>query len=335
MQIKKPQPLVSIAVCTYNGGKYLTRQLDTLVNQTYPNLEIVVLDDGSTDTTWGILKEYESNYTFFTAIQNPENLGYVKNFEKALGICNGDYIALSDQDDLWALDKIEKQMAAIGDHLLVYHDSHFIDEKDEDLEKGMTDIINLYHGSDPEPFLLFNCVSGHSMLIKRELLDYALPFQKGYFHDHWLAYVAANVGSIGYIDERLVHYRQHTESNTDILNLRKKNRNKRYHSNRDINKLQKELSWLKMCASYPNNRDSKLVKKLTKMFENRMSSFISIDYAMYLFKNRDRFLCIPKKSAASKNTFIYKQIWGLKTKLFWDKLTQKQFLPELRSFLHL
>lgn len=323
-------PLVSIAVCTYNGEKFLKEQLDSLVNQTYPNLEINVFDDCSNDRTWEILKEYADKYDFFNAYKNPKNLGYVKNFEKAITSSNGEYIALSDQDDVWDLDKIQIQIEAIGDHLLLYHDSELIEDNGKEVGKHMSDIINLYHGDQPEAFVLHNCVSGHSCLIKRELLPHILPFKEGFFHDHWMAYVAANVGSIGYVDKSLVKYRQHRDTNTDILGKRLK-KNKGYHENRDVKRLHRELKWLKRCAEYPNNKNPKFINKLTHLFEERMNAFVSFGYASFLFKHRDLILYMQKRSVSSKNSFIYKQIWGLKAKLLWGKIFDvKSFI--LRSF---
>ena len=115
-------PLISIALCTYNGEKYLREQLDTLVDQTYKNLEIIIVDDCSTDSTMQILEEYAEQYINIKVYQNKKNLGYIKNFEKALSLCLGEYIAMSDQDDSWALNKIEYLVGLIKDNQLIYED---------------------------------------------------------------------------------------------------------------------------------------------------------------------------------------------------------------------
>lgn len=312
-------PLVSIAMCTYNGEKFLEEQLNSLVNQSYPNLEIIAVDDCSTDHTLEILNLYAGQYSNFRVVRNENNLGYVRNFEKAIKLCNGEYIALSDQDDIWDLNKIQLQVDAIDGHILTYHDSEFIAEDGSSYHKNMSDIINLYHGNSPETFLLFNCISGHSCLLNKDLLKFIFPFKRGYHHDHWIAYVAANHGSIGFIDKSLVRYRQHLHTNTDIL-LKKNKKEKGYHVNRDVKKLTTELIWLKHCAKYPHNKNPEFVSKFARLFEKRMRAFISMDYALFLYKHRDKVLYIQKKSVASKNTFIYKQIWGLQAKLFWGRL---------------
>jgi hypothetical protein len=206
--------------------------------------------------------------------------------------------------------------------LLVYHDSELIYENGDAVNKNISDIINLHHGENPVPFLLFNCVSGHSLLFKRELLEYVLPFRQGYYHDHWMAYVAANVGTIGFVDKALVKYRQHQESNTDILNVRNKVE-PGYHGNRDVNKLKRELKWLAFCAEYPNNKYPEFTKTFKTLFEKRMNSFISLRYALFLYKNRDQIFLLQKESLASKNSFIKRQMWGLRGKLLWGKLFSK------------
>jgi len=210
-------PLVSIAVCTYNGAKFLAAQLDTLVNQTYKPIEIIVADDCSNDDTFAILTEYAAKYPQFRIYRNEKNLGFPANFEKAVKLCSGDLIALCDQDDLWDHRKIELQVDAIKDNILIYHDSEFIHEDGASMHKSMSDVMNLYRGSEPEVFLFFNCVSGHSILMKKELLNDALPLKKDYFHDWWLAYVATNAGKIDFIPQCLVKYRQHDRSDTNIL----------------------------------------------------------------------------------------------------------------------
>lgn len=326
-----PYPLVSIALCVYNGEKYLEEQLDSLVNQTYPNIEIVVVDDGSRDRSLDILRAYQEKYPFFRIFENEVNLGYVKNFEKAIGLCAGEYIALCDQDDIWDLEKISKQVAGIGDNLLIYHDSAFMDEQGRQMtwKRKMSDIIHLYRGDDPKVFLYFNCVSGHSILFKRDLRDEFLPFNPNHFHDHWIAYVAVNLGSIEVIPETLVRYRQHTTTSTDILNKRKKIR-KNYHENRDIKKLKRDLAWVQQCASFKKNRDQPFLDRLRSLFEERLESFFSFEYAGIIQDNYEQLYYIPVYKKSNKLSFVYRQIWGLRSKLIWARFFAR---PETEEYV--
>src|ERR1700748_3070750 len=97
------QPLVSVAMCTYNGEKYIRQQLDSILNQTWRNLEIVIVDDGSSDDTFAIISEYAEKDSRIKCFKNEVNLGFNKNFEHAVELTTGDYIAISDQDDIWLL----------------------------------------------------------------------------------------------------------------------------------------------------------------------------------------------------------------------------------------
>ena len=312
-------PLVSIAVCVYNGERFLNEQLTSLVLQTYPNIEIIAVDDCSKDSSVQILKEYAHKYPFFRFIENEENLGYVKNFEKAISLCRGELIALSDQDDIWNLNKIQLMVEAIGDSQLIYHDSTLIDEKGKPTGKNMSDIVNLYKGDNPKTFLFFNCVSGHSCMVRKDLLPWALPFHKDYFHDQWLAYVAANVGKIEVIHESLVQYRQHGASSTDILNKRKKI-NKKYHENRDILKMKKELKWLKHCESYQFNKYPDFVTKLVTLFEERLEAFLSFQYSRLLDENYQYLYYIPKFKKSSQSAYVFRHVWGMKSKILWARI---------------
>jgi glycosyltransferase involved in cell wall biosynthesis len=306
----KNEPLVSVALCTYNGATYLAEQLDTLVDQSYKNLEIIVVDDCSTDDTYSILKDYASRYPQFKIHQNETNLGFVKNFERAATLCTGELIALCDQDDSWHPQKIEKQVNALKDNIFIYHDSEFIKEDGTPMNKKVSDVMNLYRGGQPEVFLFFNCVSGHSILMKRELLAEALPLKETYFHDWWLAYVATNMGSIDFIPECLVKYRQHDKSDTNILRTK---REKEIHKHTSVQKLERIQTWLGHCAAYPNNKND-IARQFYEAFTKRMGSYVSFSLSQLLIKHQETIFFIRKKSKLNRANYIYSQIWGAKMK---------------------
>ncbi|TWR24053.1 glycosyltransferase family 2 protein [Mucilaginibacter pallidiroseus] len=310
-------PLVSIALCTYNGARFLREQLNSIVAQSYPNVEVIVVDDRSTDDTMSILEEYASRYPMFKLYRNEQNLGFTKNFEKAIGLCTGELIALCDQDDIWHPDKISMQVAAMGDNLLVYHDSEFVHQDGSPIGKKMSDLLNLYSGSEPEVFLFFNCVSGHAILMKRALVSAALPLPKGHFHDWWLAYVATNLGSILALPQSLVKYRQHDKSDTNILKL---TRDKDNYSFSSVEKMQRELNWLLQCASFPQNRHPKFIKAFYDAYSKRMDSYMNFKLTMLMYQKSKAIFYMRKKSRLSKLNYIYKQVWGAKIKaLFGNK----------------
>lgn len=304
----KHKALVSIALCTYNGEAYLREQLDSIVNQSYPAIELIAVDDCSSDNTLNILQEYAAKYPFIKVFVNPENLGYIRNFEKALQLCSGDFIALSDQDDIWDLKKIEKQVEGIGNHLLIYHDSEFVDQNGQSLQRNMSDIMNLYRGDQPEAFLFFNCISGHSVLMKKELRDELLPFPNAYFHDWWMGYVAANLGSIDFISESLVKYRQHQKADTNILKRKRDNTLRNPLSS--AMKYERKMLWIKSCVDYPKNKNPEFIENLYAEFKKNKEEYISFGLAKLIYENREILFRINKKSTFSKLNFALKELWG-------------------------
>lgn len=202
---------VSVVVCTYNGEKYIGAQLDSIVAQTYPLHEIIVQDDNSTDYTWDILKEYAEKYPNVHIFRNESNLGVNGNFFSAVRRAAGDYIALSDQDDIWHADKIEKQIACIGDKLLCScHSRPFSDDG----------VYTFYDSRVPNYHLqrlIFDGLPGHTMLISRKLLDIMPKDNELYhvsFYDVAFELAAGAFDSITYVDEVLVDFRRHQGATT-------------------------------------------------------------------------------------------------------------------------
>jgi len=305
-------PLVSIALCTYNGAAYLKEQLDSLINQTYTNLEIIAVDDRSSDNTIEILHRYASDFPGrnIKVYSNEQNLGYTRNFEKAIGLCTGEYIALCDQDDIWDTDKINIMLGLIGNQMLAYHDSEFVDEEGKPTGKKISDVRNCYSGSDSRVFLFENCVLGHATIFKREMLNFLDRFNDTVIHDRWLAYVATNNGSILFVDQPLVKYRQHRNANTNILQQERVNTSK----SNSVYKMQFQLDIATVLVNYPFNTDLPFKQKLLGLMQQRMHSYTSFRLAYFVFIHRKVLFYIPKKSALSKFNMILKFIWGYKIK---------------------
>lgn len=291
-------PLVSIALCTYNGERFLAEQLDSIINQTYKNIEIIVVDDCSSDGTLNILQSYSERYPNFKIHQNDMNLGYIKNFEKAINLCSGDFIALSDQDDIWLSHKIALQIKEIGNHILIYHDSIFIDSAGNFISKRISDVRRLYKGEDSRYFLFENCVSGHSILFNRKLISYLDKFPNNVFHDWWLTYCATNLGSITFIEECLVKYRQHSNTSTDILRSRitKKER-------REV-KAENFLMRVKIFADYKFNTHQHFKSHLLFLLEHKKQ--MNFKLVIFILMHEKILLYMNKKSFFSKLNYIRK-----------------------------
>ena len=219
------KPLVSIAMCTYNGEQFLREQLDSLINQDYKNYELIIVDDCSTDTTYSLLKEYAEKYSYIELHLNTTNLGFKKNFEKALSLVEGELIALCDQDDIWFPNKISTLAMEIGPNTLIFSNSEMVDEDGKSL---LTDFYSYKqikpHSKTAWQSLIFdNFILGHNMLFRKELLRHALPMPNVFKeHDHWLAIYAASTGSVAYLPAILGRYRVHGSNCTIKKKIRKK-----------------------------------------------------------------------------------------------------------------
>ena len=295
-------PLVSIALATYNGEKYLVKQLDTLVNQTYKNVEIICSDDGSTDDTLRILTDYSKKYDNFFLYKNESTHGIKRNFENALKYCKGTYISFSDQDDVWMLDKIEKLVIAIGDYSLVYHNSLFVDESGKSLNKTFSDVFRRYSGHNPLAYLLNNSVSGHALLFHRKLLKIALPFPDARHHDWWLAFRAADNGGIKFLDEVLVHYRQHQNSETDFLHFKTKKI--------DFEKSEREhIEWYEACAT-AEGKYQNFIKEWVKVYKDRNNNKFNFKMFFMSLRHFNALYFMRKKSRLSNLFFVLRSSWG-------------------------
>jgi glycosyltransferase involved in cell wall biosynthesis len=288
----KSQPLISIGLCTYNGEAFLQEQLESLVNQTYRPIEIRIRDDQSTDLTGEIIREFQHAYSFIHFIQNPVRLGFQKNFESVFQDCEGEFIAPCDQDDAWKSDKLEKLVQTISVHQMVYHDSELIDESGKLLGYRISDKFQLGEWTQQTPFLFFNCISGHSMLFRKSLLDTALPIPEAGFYDHWLAWVALENGTIGYCPEALVKYRQHSSNQTDLVG--KTHRLSGW--DRASNRVSRENNWLEVCS------------------EIKESSYFSLKLGWEIWQHRNFILQILPYSTLAKLAFSLRYSIGLKSK---------------------
>lgn len=216
MNTVSPKPLVSIIIGTYNGERYLRDQLETVVHQTYSPIEVIIVDDHSSDSTPEIIRDYALRYSFIKPFFNEENLGYIKNFEKGARLAKGEYLSFCDQDDIWDVRKTEILMGNIEDSPLIYSDDLMVDENLQSLGYRQSDIVQCMSVNNGLYFVLDNVVGGHALLIKREVLEQALPFPSIIPHDLWLAYTASFRGGVKFLDQVLVSWRQHKKAVTKI-----------------------------------------------------------------------------------------------------------------------
>jgi glycosyltransferase involved in cell wall biosynthesis len=213
---------ISVALCAYNGARFLDAQLDSFVAQTRRPDELVVCDDGSTDDTARFLDRFQSRAPFPVRIfRNETNLGTTKNFEKAIRLCTGDLIATSDQDDIWLPQKLELALAAfeaIPRCGLIFTNAEVVEEDLRSRGHSMWESIHfgpsarrkVRHGHAFEVLLRQWVVTGATMVFRSELRPYLLPIPEIWTHDGWIALVISAMAPIGMIESSTVKYRQHS-----------------------------------------------------------------------------------------------------------------------------
>lgn len=219
-------PLISIAMAVYDGEKYLRQQVDSILHQTMQDFELIMCDDCSKDKSWDVMLSLAKEDDRIRIYRNEHNLGFKKNFEKAISFCKGDYIALSDCDDIWTFDHLETLYNNIGNNAIACGNALLVDENGDSL--GMT--LRYQEAFDWNPqndtdklrsILLFrNPYQGSSMLMPRWFVEKAMPIPNEVdYHDVWFAVFACLCGGISYTDKVILKYRR---LNTSVTGLRKK-----------------------------------------------------------------------------------------------------------------
>ena len=181
----KERHMISVAMATYNGERFVKEQIDSILSQTIEDIELVVCDDCSTDTTWDILNEYAMQDMRVHIYRNDHNLGYKNNFEKAIRLCRGDFIALSDQDDIWFDRHLEILSAGIGENDLIGGNVVFMDENGTVLEGNFKDALAF----DRIPAQLVDL--SYTMLFFRNVFQGASLLMRRTFTFSGAAYVAS------------------------------------------------------------------------------------------------------------------------------------------------
>jgi glycosyltransferase involved in cell wall biosynthesis len=296
-------PKVSIVLCSYNGEKYISKQIESILNQTFKDFELIICDDQSTDNTVKIISKYATIDSRVKLHLNATNLGYVKNFEKGISLATGKYIALSDQDDIWILNKIEKLQKNIQNYGLIYCDSLYVNSNLEPIGKKMSSSRRMLTTSNPLNLCFMNSVSGHAMLFKGELSKKIFPFPESIPHDWWIAFVASFNGGITYFDETLIHYRIH-DNNTLASKKRSKPKN-----HKAINR---QMIIRELYKKYPKDDE---VKKVLLELNNSYKDFSipnKLKAVFLTYKYRSKLFAIRKKKLTIIKNFILKQIHKLR-----------------------
>jgi len=222
---------ISVALCTYNGEKYLQHQLESIKNQTLGIHELMVCDDGSNDQTISILEEFKTHVNFTVEIYvNATNLGSSKNFEKCIQLCSGDIVFLCDQDDWWYEEKVETQMNYFNAHPeidAVFSNAVMVDQKGIPTGNTSFEQIEFYPemqskwnlGHSFEMLLKGYVVTGATLAIRKKICDEVFPVPAiipELIHDGWISLYLSRQQKIGFISDPLIQYREHASQQVGL-----------------------------------------------------------------------------------------------------------------------
>lgn len=225
--------MISVAIATYNGEKYIDEQLKSIINQSISIDEIIIVDDCSNDNTISKIEDFQEKYknNNIRLYKNDFNLGYKKNFHKAISLCKGDYVFLSDQDDIWVSNKVEIMMKEMKENKqirVLASSFHLIDYKGDSinntegnnnnglLKKSISQKLTRI---DIEDIVFHNFCQGCAMVIKRDIIEKFINyFDETLPHDWIINIISSLDGSLYYYDEPLFYYRIHHTNAIGLAN---------------------------------------------------------------------------------------------------------------------
>lgn len=286
--------VVSVVMATYNGAEYLHEQLGSIEGQTRAPDELIIVDDCSSDNTRALLQEYAQNRPWVKLHFNERNLGVNGNFSKALALATGDVVFFSDQDDVWLDRKIELFLTEWDGEDLLYSDGTVVASdlsiiKGSEFEFHCCDVIR---ECNPWFFFHSNCVSGHSMMLSRRIVDRVFPMPDGVVYDQWCAMVASLVGSLKLIPEKTCFHRMHLKNAVNNPELRKKSKRKDSGESKrgwQQKKRDKLLDFYESILKMPIN-DIEFRDVVVQLAEHYRApgDYFNFELFMMLYKNRNR-----------------------------------------------
>jgi glycosyltransferase involved in cell wall biosynthesis len=216
----KSELRISVAMCTFNGARYLPEQLESIAAQTHLPCELVVCDDGSTDDTISILTRFKANAPFpVTIVENTTRMGSTRNFDQAIGMSRGEFIALCDQDDRWLPHKLQRLSGCLVENPFlggVFSDAELIDGEGRRVNKTLfrrhrfTPAKQRSFVSCPTATLLkHDVITGATLMFRSNIRRYCSPIPTTWVHDGWLAWMLALHSRVTLIAEPLIEYRIH------------------------------------------------------------------------------------------------------------------------------
>lgn len=300
-------PCISIVMATYNGERFLAKQLYSHLEQSYPNLEFIYLDDCSSDKTWEILQEFEQKDPRVKIYRNEQNIGYIKTFEKAMQLATSELIALSDQDDIWLPNKLKDLYQSLGNYSLIYSDSALIDSNDSKLGRFMSDIKKQIAYHTPLMYTFGAWAPGHSMLFRKDIIPQEFHFPTFVTHDYTLGFLATCKQGINYIPEPLVLYRQH---NQNLVGADTQKKKQKQEKEQKIERILQRMAFL--AANCPDSipNEKQIFEKLSRSFA---SSSLQARWNRFLivFRHRNTMLAYKNKNKIGKILYPFKLLLAI------------------------
>lgn len=292
---------ISVAMATFNGEKFIKEQLESIFCQTIQPQEIIICDDCSSDRTIEIIESL--NNPLIKVYKNITKIGVVENFKKAVSLTmNGNFVALSDQDDVWFSHKLEILYNSIFDYkeskvpTIAYSDLILVDNNKGIINESFWNELNHHNHVHNFSTLLFgNFITGHTILMNSSMKkELELKPIDTILHDVWIAFIALGVGKAVKIDQPLAFYRQHDSNiNYNTKNLKP-------------SKIKERL--IKLSLLFKKNKylseEFMIAKQYFSLYKNRLS-----------IENRNQienFIAAEKKSYLSKYLLlkkVFKDYW--------------------------
>ena len=209
-------------MCTFNGGRFLPAQLQSIADQSRPPDEMVICDDSSSDGSDSIIAEFARRVTFpVHVMRNHRTLGSTRNFEQAISFCRESIIALADQDDVWHVNKlkrIEEALQGQRQPVAAFSDADVIDENSRKSRHrlwqsfffGRREQKRFEHGEALKILTRHPVVTGATMAFRREFVPLLLPIPANHVRDAWISFLLAACGDFAIIPEPLMQYRRHS-----------------------------------------------------------------------------------------------------------------------------
>lgn len=284
---------IDIVLATYNGEKYLSEQLDSIIAQSYQNWRVLVSDDGSSDNTLLILEKYVACDKRILLVNKARQGGVVKNFSKALEFVTSNYVMFSDQDDYWLPDKVLRTLEILTSNeksignvpLLVFTDLTVVDEDLNTLKYSFytSNGINPLNNLDSRYLLWRSTVYGCTVMFNKLLYEVAMPFSAEVtMHDQWFALKASLTGRVIYAEESHIYYRQHAKN---VVGGRKRSFVERFKFTIISMKKIREAAYLtsKTVVNVSGAQESSFLHKLSFVRKNVIPYFYERKIYAFLF----------------------------------------------------